>query len=134
MPRAMSVAQGTGAGEAFDVGGASVGDTAFLELADGSVALIDPADMPRVAPFDWQAPLVGERYVVGFDFAAEGRCPDLIFLHRFVINAAPDDIVMHRNGNTLDNRRDNLIVQRRVPAQLPERIHPLELESALAGD
>jgi hypothetical protein len=111
-----------------------VGDSAFLELADGSVALIDPADMPRVAPFDWQAPFVDERYVVGFNFNVDGPCPDLIFLHRFVIDAEPDDIVMHRNGNTLDNRRDNLIVQRRVPAQLPERIHPLELESALVGD
>jgi hypothetical protein len=114
--------------------GTNVGESAFLELADGSVALIDPADMPRVAPFDWQAPLVGERYVVGFDFSVDGPCPDLIFLHRLVIDAGPDDIVMHRNGNTLDNRRDNLIVQRRIPARLPERIHPLELESALVGD
>jgi hypothetical protein len=134
MPRAMTAVQGSAAALTINVGGTSLGDTAFLELADGSVALIDPVDMPRVAPFDWQAPLVGERYVVGFDFGADGPCPDLIFLHRLVIDAEPDDIVMHRNGNTLDNRRDNLIVQRRLPARLPDRSYPLELVPGRVGD
>jgi hypothetical protein len=86
---------------------------AMLELQDGSVALIDPQDVPRVAPFDWQLPRYdGERYVVGYRFG-EDRCPDLIYLHRLIADARPDDIVAHRNGDPLDNRRDNLIVLRR---------------------
>jgi hypothetical protein len=109
-------------------------DAAFLELSDGSVALIDPEAVARVAPFDWQAPLLDERYVVGLDFANDGPCPDLIFLHRLVIDAGPEDVVMHRNGNTLDNRRDNLLVQRRLRPGLPNALFPLELASVCAAD
>jgi len=85
----------------------------MLELQDGSVALIDPQDVARVSAFDWQLPRFdGERYVVGYRFGDE-HCPDLIYLHRLIADARPDDIVAHRNGDTLDNRRDNLMVLRR---------------------
>ena len=107
-----------------------MGYAAFLELSDGSVALIDPDAVARVAPFDWQAPLLDDRYVVGLDFTHDGPCPDLIFLHRLVIDAGPDDIVVHRNGDTLDNRRDNLIVQRRLSVPLPATIQPVEVTQA----
>jgi hypothetical protein len=86
---------------------------AMLELDDGSVALIDPQDVARVAVFDWQLPRdVGERYVVGYRFGEE-RCPDIVYLHRLIADACPEDIVAHRNGDPLDNRRDNLLVFRR---------------------
>lgn len=108
-------------------------DAAFLELSDGSVAMIDYVDVPRVVPYDWQGPHSGERYVVGLDFT-DGRCPDLIFLHRLIADAGPDDIVTHRNGDTLDNRRDNLVVMSRARPPLPAAIRPAGSEEALVAD
>lgn len=108
-------------------------DTAFLELADGSVAMVDGIDLARVANVDWQSPLTGDGYVMGLDFY-DGPCPDLVFLHRLIANAGPDEIVLHRNGNTLDNRRENLAVQARLRAPLPAALERLDLEPAFAAD
>lgn len=107
-------------------------DSAFLELSDGSVAMVDNIDISRVARYDWRAPSGRERYVVGLDFA-DGPCPDMVYLHRLVADAGPEDVVAHRNGNTLDNRRDNLVVysRRRVGAPAFTR-PPLELEAQVA--
>ena len=96
----------------------------MLELQDGSVALIDLRDVPLVAAVDWQLPrLDGEPYVVGYRFG-EDRCPDLVYLHRLIAGADPDDIVAHRNGDTLDNRRENLIVMRRDRPELAPDVEP----------
>jgi hypothetical protein len=113
--------------------GIVMGDTVFVELSDGSVALVDPVDIARVARYDWQAPLCGERYVVGLDFS-DGPCPDLIFMHRLLADAGPDDIVLHRNGDILDNRRDNLQVQRRVRAMSGSVIDPPEVKLLVMAD
>src|SRR5436305_1908859 len=108
---------------------------AMLELQDGSVALIDHEDVDRVVRFDWQLPRDdAERYVVGYRFGEE-RCPDLIYLHRLIVDARPDDIVAHRNGDTLDNRRDNLLVLRRqalevAPALTLAALHQHEILAA----
>jgi hypothetical protein len=33
-----------------------------------------------------------------------------VFMHRQIVNADPAHVVHHKNGNTLDNRRENLEV------------------------
>jgi hypothetical protein len=33
-----------------------------------------------------------------------------VFMHRQITQARPDQVVHHKNGNTLDNRRENLEV------------------------
>jgi hypothetical protein len=37
-------------------------------------------------------------------------CKRTVFMHRQITGAAPDQIVHHKNRNTLDNRRDNLVI------------------------
>jgi hypothetical protein len=100
---------------------AAMDTTAMLELSDGSVALIDREDMPRVLPWEWRLPASGgSRFAVGSQCDERGVCADVL-LHRLIANAGPDDVVLHRNRNTLDNRRENLLVLGRVslPAWVP---------------
>jgi hypothetical protein len=54
-----------------------------------------------------------------------------VYLHRLIANAGPEDIVYHRNHNTLDNRRENLVVMGRLTA--PASLH-LEACDALTAD
>ncbi len=105
-------------------------DVTMLELADGTVALIDSEDVARVTGFEWQLPPAGSRYAVGVHSGCRGTC-ETVFLHRLIADAGPDDIVFHRNRNTLDNRRENLLVMSRlrVPAQLP-----VEMSEVITAD
>jgi hypothetical protein len=72
-------------------------DITGIVLYDGTVALIDSADWPRVSEYTWSA--LGHGYV-GTKIA--GR---RVYLHKLICNGAYVD---HKNGNRLDNRRSNL--------------------------
>jgi hypothetical protein len=96
-------------------------DATMLELSDGSVALIDREDLGRVAGYEWELPRSGAVRLPMTRVCSNRRFCEEIFLHRLIANAGPDDIVYHRNHNTLDNRQDNLIVlsRERAPMLLP---------------
>jgi hypothetical protein len=88
----------------------------MLELSDGSVAIVDSEDLALVAGFDWSLPSsTSTRYPVGYQSRRGGSCSS-VYLHRLIAQAGPEDIVYHRNHNTLDNRRENLVVMARVIA------------------
>jgi hypothetical protein len=92
-------------------------NVAMVELADGSVALIDADDLSLVSGYDWRLPSASRRpgqHPVGQQrgCSSDSLC-DTVFLHRLIAQAGPDDIVLHRNHNTLDNRRENLVVMAR---------------------
>lgn len=101
---------------------------AFLELADGTVARVDLEDLVFVAGYDWQLPRArGARRPVA-RICDDGRCRT-VYLDRLITGAGPDDIVLHRNHDPLDNRRDNLVVVTRTRIA----VHPpLELRDPLA--
>ena len=72
---------------------------------NGDVATcVNDSDYERVLPFTWF--LSGTGYAVGF-VPVDGRF-QLTYLHRFLMDAQPGQIVDHINGDSLDNRRDNL--------------------------
>lgn len=92
--------------------------TAMLELSDGSVAIVDNEDLSRVAAYAWYLPEnAAARYPIGSQCHPSSAC-ETVYLHRLIANAGPEDLVYHRNHNTLDNRRENLVVIGRltVPA------------------
>jgi hypothetical protein len=90
--------------------------TAMLELSDGSVAIVDSEDLSRVACFDWTLPArTSVRYPVG-SHCLSGDASETVYLHRLIANAGPEDMVFHRNHDTLDNRRENLVVLGRLTA------------------
>jgi hypothetical protein len=107
----------------------------MLELSDGSVAIVDGDDLPRVARYEWQLPASSlARYPVGQHCDDRTVC-ETVFLHRLIANAGPDDTVIHRNHNTLDNRRENLIVLGRRVSAASVGLNPrAELSDWIAAD
>lgn len=76
------------------------GDVAYISLANGrGETVIDAADVAQAAGHSW-------RY--------EGRYANTtinkrtVGLHRLLMGEPPGQLVDHRNGNRLDNRRGNL--------------------------
>jgi hypothetical protein len=78
---------------------------AEVVLSDGSIALVDVADLPLVAGYTWKPSKSGER---GLVYARAWIDGSLVRMHRLILGALSRDLVDHKNGNTLDNRRENL--------------------------
>lgn len=78
-----------------------------IVLSAGYVAVIDDADYERVSQFKWSA---AKRKTNTYAYRQVGpkKKRESVYLHRFILEAAPDACVDHRNGNGLDNRRENL--------------------------
>lgn len=94
--------------------------TAMLELSDGSVAIVDSQDLSLVSSYAWSLPRSSaSRYPVGS--RADLGAAETVFLHRLIAEAGPEDIVIHLNHDTLDNRRENLAVMGRVG--IPGHVH-----------
>lgn len=83
-----------------------------IELTQGQVALVDDADFDRVSQYNWQA-VKGNRerskyYVIRQVWIKDQKRDSTESMHRFILNAKKGQFVDHINGNTLDNRKDNL--------------------------
>ncbi|NLF02336.1 MAG: hypothetical protein GX601_15300 [Anaerolineales bacterium] len=75
-----------------------------IPLTRGYVTLVDDADYPTVSRWKWQ--YVGNSYAGRFVITdGKSKC---VYLHRFLLDAPPDQRVDHINGDPLDNRRENL--------------------------
>lgn len=83
-----------------------------VPLTRGLIALVSEEDADRVLALKWHVRPVRSR--LGKFIAVNGRggakptrhgCR---YLHRFILNAPADRLVDHINGDTLDNRRENL--------------------------
>lgn len=86
-----------------------------IPLTQGRVALVDEADLPLVCGVKWQAhnsrndPGGECWYAAGFighSHATRLR----VYMHRLILGVPRGQEVDHRNGNGLDNRRENLRV------------------------
>lgn len=77
-----------------------------IPLAHGQSAFIDNADEGAVRPYRWFL----RKSQAGYHYAY-GRLPGtrrLVPLHRLLLDAGLNEFVDHKNGNGLDNRRENL--------------------------
>lgn len=77
-----------------------------IDVGSGCIAIIDDEDFPRVAESSWH---VREDGYVQRTWTREGKIFHEL-LHRFVMNAEPDDIVDHENTDRWDCRKENLRV------------------------
>lgn len=77
---------------------------ASLPLGQGKITLVDDEDYERFKGYPWF--LTRNGYVAGY-VPYQGRFT-LVYLHRLVLDAPPDWLVDHCNGDRLDNRRANL--------------------------
>ena len=74
-----------------------------LLMDNGMVSLVDDEDFEFLSQFHWKAtPRHNGR--TSQHWYAEVR----LYIHRFLLDAPPGVLVDHKNGNTLDNRKENL--------------------------
>lgn len=73
-----------------------------INLETGHTVLIDDCDYEKVMRWKWYAKAEGSRH-----YAVTVRSP-MQRMHRMILNAKPEQVVDHINGNGLDNRRENL--------------------------
>jgi hypothetical protein len=86
---------------------------ARIPLDRGLVALLDAADLPRAATLAWRAEWCSFPRKGGM-WRVASRAKHPIYLHRFLLDAGPDEVVTHVNDDGLDNRRENLRRWRKV--------------------
>lgn len=79
-----------------------------IELTKGFVAVVDDEDFDMLAQWRWHvtAPSKGFVYAVRKDYATK----KMIYMHKVITSTDRKTLIDHRNGNTLDNRRQNLRV------------------------
>lgn len=70
-----------------------------IKLARGVYTTVSKQDYEKVSKFKWYASCSR-----GITVAARYR----MLMHRFIMNAKKNELVDHRDGNTLNNRRRNL--------------------------
>lgn len=86
----------------------TVGDVAYVPLTRGYVATIDAADVPLVAPHNWQVEINGVRRYAKRSVMHRDGTWETVKMHRVIMQAPKDREVDHREGDGLDNRRANL--------------------------
>jgi hypothetical protein len=78
-----------------------------IQLSQGLIALVDDERFHEVSRFKWCATKNGKCFYAKRWFRKDGKQVG-VYMHRLVSGAAPGVIVDHINGNSLDNRRENL--------------------------
>lgn len=81
-----------------------------IQLTKGFVALVDDEDYEALAAFKWCASWTGRKWY------AVRRLPRLVpyqigkkvYMHKVILGVDGHDQIDHRNGNGLDNRRENI--------------------------
>lgn len=85
---------------------------AQFQIQSGQSVLVDDHDLHilRSEKFTYQDTGRNSRYVRRSNnvWVKGVLVPQAAYLHRMIMNAGPGDIVDHKSGDTLDNRRDNL--------------------------
>lgn len=78
-----------------------------IPLTQGFVALVDDEDYERVMQFKWYAHRDNGNVYARSDIRRNGKKVSLR-LHRFILDAPPDVLVDHADGNGLDCTRRNI--------------------------
>lgn len=79
--------------------------TAEIVLTRGYVALVDDEDLDRINQYKWYASQGGGGRKF---YAVQATSKRRLRMHRLVLNAPDGMEVDHINGDTLDNRKENL--------------------------
>ncbi|MCB1144852.1 MAG: hypothetical protein KDK54_21575 [Leptospiraceae bacterium] len=90
-----------------------------IKLSRGKFATVDNDDYERLMNYKWYINENAEKTKL---YAMRSRLKEeektfsgtKVYMHRFIMNVKDKAIaIKHKNGNTLDNRKDNLILIKR---------------------
>lgn len=81
-----------------------------LTLATGEQAIVDDEDFPRVSGYRWKRKKEpsGNIYAASSVPHSRGYGQTTVLLHRIILNAPKGMTVDHRDGDGLNNRRENI--------------------------
>lgn len=81
-----------------------------IPLGHGLVAVIDDSDMPLIVGYSWHSAKSGNTYYAKASGSNPKGVPGqyTVRMHRLIMGAKPGQIVDHRDGDGLNNRRSNL--------------------------
>lgn len=94
-----------------------------IPLDKGMFAIVDASWFERLSKYKWRAELFHASYYAVTDIVVRGHKKTLR-MHRLIANTPPRKICHHRNHNSLDNRRENLLnVTKQEHNELHSRSH-----------
>ena len=79
----------------------------IIQLTQRKITLVDDQDFLRVSAFKWHASKQKNSWIAASNMLINGKRRP-VPLHRFILNAPSRFDVDHKNGDSLDNRRNNL--------------------------
>ena len=82
-------------------------DYIFIPLTQGKMAVIDTADKDLICPYKWHASRSAYNWYAVRFVTVNGQRKKL-YMHRVIANPKKDEVVHHKNGCSLFNRRHNL--------------------------
>lgn len=83
------------------------GDVAYIELTRGDEAVIDAADVPVVEGYRWQT-RKAPHTSYALAKAPPGSATTHTAMHRLLLDAPRGKVVDHKDGDGLNNRRENI--------------------------
>lgn len=91
-----------------------------IYMIDGGSTIVSDEDYEWLSQYDWYTS-ERDRYVYRYEklgkFGLKWKYK-AVLIHRAILNADPDEICDHKNGDRRDNRRENLrIVTRQINSQ-----------------
>jgi hypothetical protein len=101
----------------------------YPDLAPYLYAMVDDADYALVSPYTWRAERRQRRFYARADLP-DGR---VVYMHRLIMTPDPGKEIDHRNGNGLDNRRENLRQATRTQNNANSRPQARNVTSAYRG-
>jgi hypothetical protein len=101
-----------------------------VKLSKGLFALVDDEDFEKVSAFKWSASTHKTPYAIRSFGPKNHR--QFEYMHRFIVGADPNLDVDHENGNTLDNRKENLRIASRSD-NMKNRNHSVIAKSGFRG-
>ncbi len=79
-----------------------------IYLGEGEWAKVDQEDYRRLGKYKWSVVGTGRNLYAVRHVKVGSKTTKIVRLHREIMNAPKGMLVDHRNGETLDSRRDNL--------------------------
>lgn len=83
-------------------------DYACIPLTGGKVAFVDPCDYAGLMKYSWRAVKSGKCFYAKTTVGTGDKQVDLS-MHRLIAGTKRGEVTHHRNRNSLDNRRANLL-------------------------